>query len=107
MRGFRMRGCGRRVEAGAPARLQIAHRNQAVVGLNHRETADIVGLGEVPDGRQLGAGPQMPIVDLSLDAGDDVLGQGLVGIVTDSEESMPIARLAELARSLDQYSYPS
>jgi hypothetical protein len=54
MRGLHKRGGGRRVEAGPPARLQIAHRNQPIVGLNHREAADIVGRSEVPDGQQLG-----------------------------------------------------
>ena len=72
---------GRGVEAGAAARLQIAHRDQAVVGLDHREAADIVGFGEVADRRQLGAGPQMPIVDLPLDAGDDLVGERLVAIL--------------------------
>ena len=85
MRRIRSGRRGRCVEAGATARLQIAHRNQPVVGLDHGEAADLVGIGEVADRRQFGAGPQMPIVDLSLDAGDDLVGERLVAILTDGE----------------------
>src|SRR5689334_24086254 len=85
MRGLRIPGRGRCVEAGTPARLQIAHRYQAIVGLGRCETADIVGLGKVSDRRQSGAGPEMPFIDLPLDAGDDLVGETLIAILTDDE----------------------
>ena len=84
-RGVGLSRRGRAVEAGTPTRLQIAHCNQAVVGPDHGETADLVGLGEVADRRQFGAGPQMPLVDLSLDADDDLGGEGLVAVLSDDE----------------------
>jgi hypothetical protein len=105
MGGVRMPWRGRRVEAGAAARLQITHRNQAVVGLDHGETADVVGAGEVADRRQPGARPQMPIVDLLLDAGDDLIGEGLAAVRTDGKGEHARPRLAELAWSPDQYSH--
>src|SRR5215831_4584672 len=70
--------CRRRVEARAPARLQIAHRDQPIVRLDHGETADIVAFGKAADRRQSRAGPQQPVVDLPLDAGDDLVGQRTV-----------------------------
>jgi hypothetical protein len=33
-----------------------------------------VALGEIADRRQLGARPQLPVVDLPLDARDDLIG---------------------------------
>jgi hypothetical protein len=46
MRGLRMRRRGRSIKAGTAARLQITHCDEAVVGFDHRETADIVGPGK-------------------------------------------------------------
>jgi hypothetical protein len=45
----------------------------------------MVGLGKVADRWQSGAWPQMPIFDLLLDAGDDLVGERLVATLTDSE----------------------
>jgi len=44
--------------------LQIAHRDQAIVRLDHGEAADIVALGKTADRRQSRAGAQQPVVDL-------------------------------------------
>ena len=54
LRPFRC-GLSRRVETGTAPRLQVAHRDQAVVGFDHREAADIVVNGQRADRRQLGA----------------------------------------------------
>ena len=97
--------CGRDIETGAAARLQIAHRDEAVVGLDHRKTADLVSLGEFADRRQFGAGPQMPVVDLPLDAGDDLVDERLVALWADGQGQHAGSRLVELARSPDQYSH--
>src|SRR5215472_13579975 len=100
MRGLRIPGSGRRVKAGAPARLQIAHRNEAIVGLGHCEAADVVDLGKLADRRQLGAGPEMPFFDLSLDAGDDLVGEALAPILTDDEgehDDFPPLRIGSVA----------
>src|SRR5262249_22113259 len=67
------------------ARLQVAHRHQPVVGLDRREPADVVGVREVADRRQLAAGPQMPVVDLPLDAGHDLIDQRLVTARADGQ----------------------
>ena len=106
-------GCGpsarcrsRRVEAGAAARLQIAHGDQAVVGLDHREAADLVTIGKVADRRQLGARPQVAIVDLPLDAGDDLIGEWLAAFVADGEGEHAGSRSrSNWPGRLDQYSY--
>jgi hypothetical protein len=105
MRRLRTPGRGGRVEAGAAARLQISHRNQAIICLGRCETADIVGLGKVADGRQSGARSEMPFIDLSRDAGDDLVGEALVAILADDEGEHAVSPAPELARSLDQYSY--
>jgi hypothetical protein len=47
----------------------------------------------------------MSIVDLSPDAGDDLLGEGLVAVLTDGEGEHDGSRVAPLARPLDRYSY--
>jgi hypothetical protein len=73
----------RGVEAGAAARLETAHRHQAVVGLDHGEAADIVVFGKVADRWQFGARPQVAIVDLPLDAGHDLVGERLAAIPAD------------------------
>ena len=64
-----------------------------------------MGLREVADRGQLSAGPQMPIVDLSLDAGDDLIGERLVAVLTNGEGEQSDSLLAELARSSDRYSH--
>jgi hypothetical protein len=84
-RSLSTRGPGGDIKAGAALRLQIAHRNQAVIGLDHCETADFVRVGKLADRRQLGARPQTPIVDLLLNAGDNLLGERLAAILTDRE----------------------
>jgi hypothetical protein len=91
--------------AGATARLQIAHRNQPVVGFDHGEAADLVGICEVADRRQFGAGPQMPILDLSHDAGDDLVAERLVAILTDGEGKHSDSPPLRIGRSMDQYSH--
>ena len=47
----------------------------------------------------------MPIVDLSLDASDNLVSERLVAILTDAEGEHSDIHLAELARSVDQYSH--
>jgi hypothetical protein len=47
----------------------------------------------------------MPIVDLSLDARDDLISETLVAVVTDGEGEHSDSLLPELARSSDQYSH--
>ena len=102
----RRRGRGRGVEAGAAARLQIAHRDQAVVSLDHREAADIVAFGKVADRRQLGAWPQMPIVDLPLDAGHDLVGERLAAVLADGQGEHAGSRFSsDWPGRLDRYSY--
>lgn len=65
--------------------MQIAHCDQTVVRLHHREAADIVGFGKVADRWQLGAGSQVPIVDLSFDAGDNLIAKKLAAVVADGK----------------------
>jgi hypothetical protein len=89
--------------------VQIAHGDQAVVSLDHGEAADLVGIGERADRGQFGARPQMMVVDLALDAGDDLIGERLSALVADSEREHAgfslTAPAAGLARLPDQYSY--
>lgn len=47
VRRWRVRSGG--VEAGATARQQITYRDQAIISLDHREAADLVGFGESAD----------------------------------------------------------
>ncbi len=48
----------------------------------------------------------MPIFDLLLDAGDDLVGERLVAILTDSEGiALEIFPVVEVARWSDRYSY--
>mgnify|MGYP000075377223 CR=1 FL=1 len=74
-------GPARHVEAGAPARLQVAHRNQLVVGLDHGEARHAVVLGKLADRRQARAGAQDAVVDAGAHGGDDLVHQrgGAVG----------------------------
>jgi hypothetical protein len=74
------RGCG--VETRAAAGLQTPHRDQAVVSLDHREATDLVTFGKIANRRQLGARPQVPIIDLPLDARHDLVGERLTAIPT-------------------------
>ena len=61
-------------------------------------------LREVADRRQLGAGPQMPVLDLSLDTSDDLVDEALLAVWTDAEGEHSDCPFAELARSMCQYS---
>jgi hypothetical protein len=61
-------------------------------------------LREVADRRQLGAGPQMPVLDLSLDTSDDLVDEALLAVWTNGEGEHSDCPLAELARSIGQYS---
>ena len=45
----------------------------------------LVGLGEVTDRRQLRAGSQMPVLDLSLDASDDLVDEAQIAVLADGE----------------------
>ena len=63
-----------------------------------------MGFREVANRRQLGAGPQMPVLDLSLDTSDDLVDEALVAAWTDGEGEHSDFPLAELARSIGQYS---
>src|SRR5258708_24802912 len=74
----RLRVGGRRVEAGAATRGEVTHRDQTVVGFDDGEAADLMTFGKIADRRQLRAGPQMPVVDLALGAGDDRRDEGLL-----------------------------
>jgi hypothetical protein len=47
----------------------------------------------------------MSIIDLSLDAGDDLIAEALPSIMTDREREHFALHLAKVARSLDQYSH--
>src|SRR5215831_5289241 len=85
MRRLPVRGWGGRVEAGTTARMQIAHCDQTVVRLNHREAADFVDFGKLADRWQLDAGSQVTIVDLTFDAGDNLIAKGLARVVADGK----------------------
>jgi hypothetical protein len=64
-----------------------------------------IDVREAADRGQLSARPRMPIVDLSLDARDDLISETLVAVVTDGEGEHSDSLLPELARSSDQYSH--
>ena len=64
-------------EAGAVPRLDVAGHDELVVGMDHREIANIVGGGELTDGGQAGAGTKRAIVHQAPDTLDDLLGQRL------------------------------
>jgi hypothetical protein len=50
-----------------------------------------VSFGKVANRWQLGALPQMPVVDLSLDARDNLVAKGLAAILADGEGQHPIS----------------
>ena len=88
--GFRVPRYGRRVETGAATRLEIAHRNQAIVGLDHGETADLMDSAKPRIDGSLVPGRKVLIVDLALDASDDLIGEGLVAVLADGERGAMI-----------------
>src|SRR3954470_2937053 len=82
--------------------VQIAHRDKAIVRLDHREPADLMAFGQAANRGQARARAQQPVVDLPLDAGDDLFGQRAVRTQCQGQHDTSSGR--GLARSADRYS---
>ena len=81
-------------EAGSVPRLNVSGRHEPVVGLHHRELADVVVRGELPDRGQAGFGPEVPPVHQTLDSPYDLVRErvGPRGIDVNHHVASPAPR---------------
>jgi hypothetical protein len=65
--------------------LQIAHRHQPIVSLDHGEAANLVAVGQNANRRELRSWPKETTLDLPFDASDDLIHERLPALLADGE----------------------